>query len=130
MTTSKAHVIKKIGVPGVVTNDMEEAWISQRQLVCEENRKVVADNANLEIARFVEMTSKICGATFINYPGHPAKVVDGKKNLRKCWHGDGSPENCERLAWMLYYAPTYGHKRFREGRDWATWREECFIEGK
>ena len=83
--------------------------------------------ANVEFGRYIEMASSICGATFSTYPGMPARTVRGRKDLRKCWQGDGSVSNCRKLAWILYYAPSVGHKRFREGVDWATLKEERFM---
>jgi hypothetical protein len=115
-------------VPAVVSREMEETWIAERQIQCEANREHVITTANLEFARFVEMTATICGATFVlPTGGTPLKPVHWKRSLRKCWYHDGSADNAEMFSWMLYFAPTCGHKRFREGKDWSTWKEECFM---
>jgi hypothetical protein len=126
--TSSYHVIRKIGVPTVVTRDMEENWVSKRQVICEENRDLVIEAVNLEFARFVAMSASICDATFVPAEGSPPKPVTGKRSLRKSWFNDGSPNNARKFSWMLYFVSTFGHRRFREGKDWATWKEECFMQ--
>jgi hypothetical protein len=126
--TSAEHVCGCIGIPDGVSTDLVANWVSKRRVLSDQNRETTFKASSLEFTRFVEMVAGICDATYVNFPGHPPKLVDGKKSLRKCWSGDGLLANSEKFAWMLYWAPVCGHKRFREGRDWATWKEACFMK--
>jgi hypothetical protein len=118
------YVLTHIGVPLGVS---EEKWVKERMVECDDNRELAKADAELELTRFFEMAANICGATFSQYPGSPAKPVVGHKSLRRCWFYDGSGDNCEKMAWLLYYAPTSGHERFRKSTNWAAWKEEIFM---
>jgi hypothetical protein len=57
-------------VPAVVSREMEETWIAERQIQCEANREHIIIMENLEFARFVEMMASIVAQLLYYQLGH------------------------------------------------------------